>query len=514
MPSRLRLPPQETRSPVFDQQQGFSGGLNVTADPAFLLPNQARAMTNYRQNYAAAVKRLGTQRTSASGIASHITHGIYWPAYAEFAYLSNAGVVYQGDLTSFTAITGSATVDSTAGICAFVGTAQAPTIYIADGANSKLYSYDFTTWSTVWTGTAVIRRMVVYNSRLWGWDYLGSGTASVSGTLYYSNLSTATLSIGGASLAVGGSSGGQINVQTFGIAQILSCIVVGSSLMILHARGVSRLTGFGQSDTTTAPQAVSDTDSIVGPDAVAEADGVAWFASTRGLVQMTEGALSLVATPQTPDPLMSAYMTCTANGGTASFTKVVYNRQRSEVWVMVPTVGTYVYNLVLQSWSGPWTGPFLATNPVALVAPSDMYVGDQPNGYLLHADGPSFTTINKDLVTSTGTGGTAVTGTLQCHRMFGASGGMPTGSAQAKSWRLAATLATLTTGATAPTMGYSTVYGGSGSTTFTTPSTTEQTYYTAVGGAGPYIDLTITDAGTTASQVATVDVQGELMGIL
>ena len=91
-------------------------------------------------------------------------------------------------------------------------------------------------------------------------------------------------------------------------------------------------------------------------------------------------------------------------------------------------------------------------------------------------------------------------------------GDLSTASAQAKSWRWANVYATLTTGGTAPTITTQSQIGAADTQTFSTPSSTAQTYYTQSSGTGPYLDVTITDTGTTASQVESVEVEGFLMG--
>lgn len=521
-PSLIDFGGNQGRQPIQDRQAGFTGGLNTVSDPSAVAPNQAVQLTNIRLTaYGAAAKRLGTKRTTSSAASHPLANGGYWPAYNTFLYFDSAGNVFLDSNMTFVASIGSPTVNTTSGVCAFVESSLTPVIYLTDPGSQTLYKYDFSSWSTVWSAVAPISRMVVYNQRLWGWDHTAStGGVSTVGPLYYSNLSTATSSAGGDSLAVAGSNGGKINVQTFGLAQIMSCIVVGSSLMILHKKGVSRLTGFGQSDITVTPQSLSDTDAIVGPDAVCEADGVAWFASQRGLVQMTESSVGLVGTVAVPDPLPAAFVTALANSANLLLTKLIYNAPRQEVWVMVPTVGLYVYHTVLGAWSGPWNGPYTTSTfcPIFVKGDNTVYISDSANNYALVADQSGFA-VQQDLVHSDGTGGSAFTSVIQCHRMFGGSAyvqgtetTLPVGAGTAKAWRMANVLATLTNSATAPTVTVASVYGGSNTATFTTPSGNQQTYYNPAGGAGPYVDVTITDAGTTASQYAGVEVTGFALG--
>ena len=238
---------------------------------------------------------------------------------------------------------------------------------------------------------------------------------------------------------------------------------------------------------------------------------------------MTEGAVGLVGTATVPDPLPAAFVAAIANSANLLLTRVVYNAPRQEVWVMVPTVGLYVYHTVLGAWSGPWIGPYAVANtsfcPVFVRGDNAIFVSDAPNSYMLQADASGFA-VSMDLVHSDGSGGVAAPLTIQCHRMFGGSAyvsgtetTLPVGAGTAKSWRMANVLATLTNGATAPTLTALSVYGGSNTATFPTPTSTEQTYYLPIGGAGPYVDVTITDTGTTASQYAGVDVSGFSLGI-
>src|SRR4051812_40324757 len=74
-----------TKRRVSDQQAGFAGGVNAVSDPAFLRPDQARQMANFKlSSYGAALKRLGTALTTAAPITtfgSLFSTGIYWPLH-------------------------------------------------------------------------------------------------------------------------------------------------------------------------------------------------------------------------------------------------------------------------------------------------------------------------------------------------------------------------------------------------------------------------------------------------
>src|SRR3954471_20895638 len=75
-----------TKRRVSDQQAGFAGGVNAVSDPAFLRPDQARQMANYKlSSYGDALKRLGTALTTAAPITtfgSLFCTGIYWSGRA------------------------------------------------------------------------------------------------------------------------------------------------------------------------------------------------------------------------------------------------------------------------------------------------------------------------------------------------------------------------------------------------------------------------------------------------
>lgn len=529
MSRKLEALPEQSRATVTDQQGTFAGGLcqlNVTfsgpaiawpGDPANVArPDQCLLLTNARVRATGrASKRPGTARTMAVAaiLPSAAKSGIHWPSQNQIVVACGGSGLYQGDSsaglpTTYTSIAAS-TAAGTPGFAIFTdGTNE--TLYIADGTLQK---YTGAARSAP-AGTPAVTGLCVYNSRLWGW----TGT---SNALYYSNLSTAVGSIGGDSLGVGASSGGQINVTTFGQSNIIACFTLGASLMICHERGVSRLTGFGQSDITVLPQSVSPEVGIVGPQAFTSFGSVAYVSTVQGLWRLEEGAADLLGTPDFPDPTVYP-VTVAYNTASANTVQCVYNYATNEVWVTVmPSgvpayAGTYVYNTITGRWYGPWNGRFAAMNGyVSYRGYSNAGAGSGKFPRILILDTARYvldteqSTI-KDDVSTLGVG-TAYTLTIQPHRMFGTVQGFPAGNV-AKSWSMVNVLASLTAGATAPTVSVASVYGGTSTATFTTPDATEHVYYNAAGGAGPYLDVTITDTGTTASQYVSVDVEGQLTG--
>lgn len=500
--TRLANIPVPSRQAVMDAQGGFAGGLNSVADPAALLPGQARQLANSRLTAAgAALRRGGTQRTSTAEVTlGTISGGIYWPAASGIIVSrQTAGGIwtttYGAFPRTFTALPmAGETVPADPIFAPFVNSGGTSLLFVPLQAAANLGSIGtgfggLTTYSAAPTG---LDGLVVYNERLWGWD----GTTN---SLFFSALNA------GETLGIGASGGGFILVRTFGAEAIKQAVVVGSSLLLFHRQGVSRVTGFGQSDITVAPQAVSSELAVVSGRAVCTYDNVAYAVTMQGLYVVTENGAAPVATAERPDPLVPVLE---ANPTLAANIQTVFHRAKNEVWVNFRGVGVYVFDTIRGAWTGPFTGEYTSPGAAVLFEVRDLnnlphlWKGDT-SGWVSECDIGT-----KDQVAANGTGGTAITQTIQCRRLFGPG----TGRTAVKAWTKANVLATLTSGGTAPTLASSSVAGGSNSVTFTTPSSVEQQYYAAVGGAGPYVDITITDAATAASQYADVEVDGWLLG--
>lgn len=512
--SLLTITPQASQT-VQDSQQGFAGGLNTVSDQANLLPTQARQLVNSRlTEYGAVSKRGGTQKISAATAngSNTVTGMTWWHTLSKFVAVAGTNLYTLGPnipvtWTSVAAAAGN--MGSFPSMKPFYGSSGVEYLYIASGVGGGLQKLanDLTTFTNGISSTPVVTGLEVYNQRLWGWNY---GSALGNNSLYYSDLAFATSSIGGDSLGVAASNGGVIRVLTFGTSGIVACRTIGASLLIFHIKGVSRLTGFGQSDISVDPQPVSTDFALVSSYALATNAGIAWGVGFRGLYQITEGGAIPVHTPERPDPIPAA-MAATSNPG---LTFVAYETLRNEVWVSVYGIGVYIYNTILGAWSGPFSGSSSPWNTASAMFsfPGAGVSGWRP-AYLIATDSSGWAykcdvSTYKDGIASDGTGGSAYTQTIQCHRMFAGS------PVLAKTWRRADVLATLTSGATAPSVAYTTVFGSGSTATFRSPTaTTEQVYYNAAGGAGPYVDVTITDTGTAASQYANVTVTGEVVGI-
>lgn len=493
-----------TRVKVADLQGGYAGGLNTTSDPNFLRPDQARQMTNYRHNaYGAAARRLGTRKacSSALGTGSSGNPVLWWP--------SKASVLVQSGGTPhlYTAARPAAWTATNA--LSFTDQGAAATNFytiFTDGTNEVVYltaaSGTFQKWdnaalSGAIAGATVCNGTVVYNQRLWGW-----ASAAALNSIFYSAVQN------GDTLGNTGSSGGQIIVRTFGASTIVRCVVVGSSLMIFHQQGISRLTGFGQSDITVSPQAVSPDVGALNTFAVAVYDNIAWVATRRGLYRVTEGSVTPVSTPDRPDPTIAAIAASTLSGSTVVF----FNSVTNEVWVDIPNTGVYIYHTILGAWSGPFTasvGPYASGEVPQWAAVPDanfqfqVVTGGQTDGFPYVCDDPNY---YKDAVAAAGTGGSAYTGTLQPHRVYGGSRSV------AKSWRWANVVATLTTGGVAPVVTTSTELGSANAQTLSNLVSVTAPYYVQGAGAGPWLDTVITSAATTAELWETVDYEAYVLG--
>lgn len=518
-PSGISVPPSSPRK-VADQQPGFAGGLNTVSNDFALRPDQMRRAENVRlTDYGAVTKRGGTQRTTTNVLAAApIKNGYAW---------NNAGTVQILALCNgklFTTTYGAFPLTWTDRLGTFATTTpsfaafrdgSANMCYIATGGALQKWSGSA---RTSITNAVHATGVVVHNNRLWGW-----GVSGTLDSIYYSNLSDAVGSTGGDSLGYGAESGGQIVIRTFGQQDIVSAASVGTSLLIFHRRGISRITGYGQSDIAAKPAAVTADVGCVGKEAVCVYDNVAYFVSERGLYAATEGDVTPIATPEKPDEVLPQLLTLSSANLAA--VKCTFNRAKMEVWVQLPGIGVYVYHTILRSWSGPFVGGYISPDTTclfeALTASNQpvMLRGDA-SGWVSLCDSASY---YKDNVTAAGASGTAYNAVIQCRRMFS---GDPT---RANSYRWANLLASLN-GSTmlalawntltdagvynVPGLSSTTTWGGTGTTwgTGTWGAGGQTPYYLPIGGTGPFIDLTITDSGQGPSEFASVQIEGVAIG--
>lgn len=515
------------RQQVNDQQAGFIGGLNTVTDQAFLRPDQARRMDNYRlATYGAALKRLGTQLTSSSAITTFDTTnsvygGIFWP--------STGKVLISAAATGSSAIhLYSTTYGSFPRTYTDVGAlpqwrpviftdATQEVVYFAGNNNDFVYRYNNIAIAALAAGTGNVAGLCVYNDRLWGW--VGAGATAAPGNyLYYSQLSSAVGSTGGDSLGKAAAGGGVIIIRTFGYSDIIACAAVNGSLLIWHAQGISVLTGWGQDDIQVQPQVLNATigmgtctaDGMCVANELSTGD-MAYFMTPVGLYVTNGGYVRPIGSPDKPDP---TYALLAAGTVQLSNFIVRYNKQYNEVWVGIIGTGVYIFNAILESWSGPFTGTY-ASGLRQIFDVTDTngfhhlwritYNGSAGTGVFVSESDRAATYL--DDVTAAGTGGSAVTAPLQLHRMFAGD------RLHSKTYRWVNVLATIPVGGAAPTMVCTTNVGGSSTLTFATPVAPEATYYLSPGGDGPFIDVTITDVNTAGTaQYAMATIEGNFLG--
>ena len=490
--------------PVIDKAT-FAGGLNTVSDPAALAPSQARQLGNARLTvYGSATRRGGTRTCLSAAVSTSSTGnvGIYWPLKGKVCVVagSTQTLFTASPPASFTT-TWTMTMDAGRAFKALslaIFTDGTNEVLYGESQAGGLYKWDGTTSTAVTANSPVAcNGIVAYDARLWGWN-----SAASPNSVFYSALNN------GDTLGIPASGGGQIAISTYGDEPIVSCAAVGASLLIFHRQGISRLTGFGQSDLSVSPQPATRDLFICGQNAVTVYHNAAWVQTAQGLYQVTEGGATPIGTPQTPDPTIAAVAAC------ASPTLIhVYAAQNTfEIWVIIPGTGVYAYHVLLGAWSGPFNGAIFANAAPSLPfaikeTTANLYqrtvMAPDTNGLMWEVDSPDWFT---DATNADGTGGSAYAMTLQARRMFGED------RSYSKAWRWANVTAALTAGATAPTCVVQSMLGGASTSTFTTPMAAQCIYYQPGGGVGPFEDVTIIDTASAASEYFMVEAQGTLLG--
>jgi hypothetical protein len=490
-----------SRNILGDEQPRFDGGLNTVSDDAFLLPTQMRRAENARlTDFGAVSKRGGTQRTSTDVLSPNAVQGGYdWrkdDGTGELLAVAN-GVLYTATFGSFpitwTAESGTLSTTVLPTFAQFRDGAGDDVVYIADGG--LLNKWDGTTLTTNIANTNPSRVLTVHNERLWG---CGCGTFPDS--IFYSALNN------GDTFGNGSAGGGQIIVRTFGDEVVVGLASVGSSLLIFHRRGISRLTGFGQDDTVVAPSGVTSDVGTIAANSIAAFDNIAFFISERGLYRCNESEVAPVGTPDRPDPLLPILRRMTASQ--LEDIRCVLNRATRELWAYLPGYGVYTYHTLLGAWAGPWDGAYVLPEPTALWEATD----DEGLPIVLKGDSAGWVSMcdamstNKDNVEADGTGGTNVAMTVQMHRFYCGD------DAESKALRWGYLTAQFN-GSTLSRMQWAT---GPSAGTYALPSSTTGTwggagtewgtgtwggsgsvsYRIPMGGAGYYVDVTFVDSST------------------
>lgn len=397
---------------LMDQQPLMSGGLNTISDDIALTATQLRKATNARlTDYGALTKRGGLQRTSSAALASvSILNGFTWRkdgGTQQIMAVCNARLftgTYGTFPITYTQQTGTLSSSVTPTFAQFRdGTNDV--VYIADGG--LLNKWDGTALTTDIAGTQNLDIVTVHNERLWG-----CGNATAPDSIYYSALNN------GDSLGNGAANGGQILVRTFADETVVNLTSVGTSLLIFHRRGISRLTGYGQDDITVSPAAITSDVGLIAKHSVVSIGNMAFFLSERGLYRCNEADVMAVGTIETPDPLLPIIRSMTK----AQFENIraCFNRATRELWITLPLKGVYVYHTVLNAWSGPFDGGYISPDTSCLFETLDsdglpVLLRGDVSGWLSLCDPDS---VNLDNVNANGTGGTRYTMNAQMHRFY------------------------------------------------------------------------------------------------
>ena len=504
------------RERLQDSQLRFDGGLNTVSDDLALTPTQIRKAVNTRlTTFGALVKRGGTKRMTDT-LAQRIQNGTTWyragltPSIVFVANGNAYATSYGATPWTLTNISSalSTTVDPT---FAQFRDGSGNALYISDGG--ALNKWNGTTFTANIVGTTSTSTIVVHNQRLWG-----CGNSSFPNSIFYSALNN------GDSLGNGASGGGQIVVSTFGNEEIIGLASLGTSLLIFHRRGISRLTGYGQDDITVSPAAITSDVGLIASKSIAVIDNVCYFVSDRGLYRCTEGEVAPVSTPDTPDQLLPIIRGLTATQFSAI--RTVVNRATRELWISVPTIGLFPFHLTLQAWAGPWDTGYTSPDTSTLWETADsnglpvLLKGDA-SGWVSLCDAFSTVSTNKDNVLPDGTGGTAYSMTAQLRRLYCGD------DALAKSLRFGYLSAQLRGSASCSITWKTDSDAGS----YTVPPSTEtvwgigtwsgsifwggassQNYRVQMGGAGYYIDVTIIDSSTAIPAFSRVQLEAFALG--
>jgi hypothetical protein len=365
-------------------------------------------------------------------------------------------------------------------------------VYIGDGG--LLNKWDGTTLTTNISGTIGARHITVHNERLWS---CGCGVSPDS--IFYSALNN------GDTLGNGSAGGGEIIVRTFGDQNVIGLASIGTSLLVFHRRGISRLTGYGQDDIEVQPEGVTADVGTIAAGSIVESGNIAFFVSERGVYQVNEREVAPVGTPITPDPILPIIRQLTA--AQFDLIRCVINRATRELWITMPGFGLYVYHTLLNAWSGPWDTGYVDPDTTALFetinsAGLPVVLRGDTAGYVSLTDAPN---IFLDNVNADGTGGDRYAMSVQMHRMYcgddaqakalrwGYLTASLRGSDQTRvEWNTGESFGSFTLPASADE-----TWGGSGTAwgQGTWGGAGSQSYRIPMGGTGYYVDVTVVDSG-------------------
>jgi len=500
-----------------DQQPSCAGGINTVSSASSLSENQLRRAENARlTEFGAIKKRGGTQRIFVNQLAdgAEVQGGFMWRKDSgDKSMLIVAG----GSLFVAPISTIPMTPSPQVGVLASTGQPSFAkfrdaggndVVYIGDGG--QLNKWDGTTLTTD-ISPVNTRSIAVHNERLWS-----CGCGSSPQSIFYSDLNN------GDTLGDPSANGGEIVIRTFGDQITQGVMSLGSSLLVFHRRGISRLTGYGEDDIVASPDAITGDIGVVAPLSIVEYNNIGYFISDRGLYICNEDSVQRVGNPERPDPLQPILRGMTEE----ELDKVVavMNEATQEFTVFLPGEGAYTYNTILNAWAGPFTGGYTSPSTTALFMSMDfndipqLYKGDA-EGWVVQCDVPQ---VYKDNVSADGSelSATVVNMSVQFRRMYFGTRSL------AKTFRWGYLTADLS-GSDSTTVRWSSQLG---SGVYNLPATSssvwgsgewgsgswgggELSFRIPMSGKGYYIDTTVIDTSSTGlPSISSFDFEAYLLG--
>jgi hypothetical protein len=485
---------------VIDSQEGFSGGLNKSGEEATLAQNEMREATNYRlaQEGGSALRRYGTQRTTA---ARPDAVEVPFRGYAWRVGGATTDLLAVGGNTTGKLYTGSLATTGVPMTWTFVGNLNNSSVFPSFAAfrdsaaeacyiaQSGLKKFKAGVLSTPAGTPASISVIAVQNQRLFG-------VTGADNTLWYSGLND------GDTLGIEASGGGSQVIRTFGNQSIIvGLAAVGASLLIFHQNGISKFTGYGQGDITIASgtRGVSADVGTIAPQSIVVVENVCYFLTERGFFAATEEGVFPIS--QKIERIFEDGLNTTVS----AFFQVqgAHYRAKREVWWSFPGDGCYVYNYRLKAWTGPMNGALASIYALWETFDSNgksrLLAGSQSDGFVKLVDYGTGSNV-KDNVLSDGTGGSAFTSTIKCHRMH-------LGSQSEKAFRFIEIRGD-DGGSANCYLQYDTNYASAAVTDIFALTAGTKYARKHIGGRGYYIDLYIINAGVTYDSWERLEVQG------
>lgn len=515
------------RTPLRDVQEGFLGGLNVTADVSQLAPNELWSAENARLSEAGGLtRRLGTRRVSAAPVAAAPVRGghqyVHGGTTDQLAVCN--GSLYRGTFAigmAWTLIGSGFTEPAQPAFADFTDASFAACCYIADGG--ALCKLSGATLTMRLASTPNVARLWVYNRRLFG-----TGNPQAPNTVYWSALDNGD-TLGDA--ANGGGSAVVLADATTGA--MISGRTIGQTAGLFQTRGIARFEGLTIDDIAigTGARGFSSSVGTRAPEAFvqygADALPAAVFLSDTGIYEIDyEWRLRTLSTKI--EPIITGLDPANAARATA-----LHHRRLRELWFALPGVGVVVYNYRYVDprtgtgpWAGPFTGIYTSQTVTALWEAVDaggapVLLGGFSDGHVRQLDVPG---IAVDDVATDGTGGVPYAMLAQCHRMF--FGDAAREKSLKRIW-----VTVNSRGSTGGSLTFQTQTGAGsvnlpsdGVLTWDAPGAVwdapgaawlaagATTPHVDAGGRGPYVDVTIQDDGRADSVYSRLEVAAFDMG--